>query len=523
MAFADCNRKSTLRKPDSARLGPQYDGSSITRKHLAASDAKALNEQDSADQASSDLDADEQDDDDIDSLNALENGDRKQIRPSTFRGSGPLISIGKKEKSEADDASDQGYRDGSEDDKRITSAQKNGKAVEPESESDNSFGNEDGEVGVEDADSISEDTGDDDTPNSSLNPLPSSPGLDDRAALRKMMVESQKAVVDTISKATKADLAKGKAIKHQRTIFDALLNTRIRLQKALVATNSLSSPQASPDAPVEDLNHSMQAAESAALALWTQLDNLRQSLQTTGSKKRPFSATRATPTPAIWSHMQSHDTASLPTRRATLTKWSTRLQPPTPLSQRSSLSTPTAPTPLTTLLDQHLSTPNAARLLARTRTPRSCAPLQAAARSPPDATIYDDADFYTQLLRELVEQRMADSALPSAATVVVDDAGSALTGGPSRVKVRKIVDTKASKGRKMRYTVHEKLQNFMPPEDRGTWGEAQARELFAGLLGRRVVLEEEGGRDGDGDGDDGSGGEDAGVRREEAALMMFRR
>ena len=55
----------------------------------------------------------------------------------------------------------------------------------------------------------------------------------------------------------------------------------------------------------------------------------------------------------------------------------------------------------------------------------------------------------------------------------------------------KMVDTKASKGRKMRYTVHEKLQNFMAPEDRGTWGERQRDELFGGLFGRRVGLGED--------------------------------
>ena len=47
------------------------------------------------------------------------------------------------------------------------------------------------------------------------------------------------------------------------------------------------------------------------------------------------------------------------------------------------------------------------------------------------------------------------------------------------------VDTKASKGRKMRYTVHEKLRDFMVRDDRSTWGEKQVTELFGGLLGVR--------------------------------------
>lgn len=75
-------------------------------------------------------------------------------------------------------------------------------------------------------------------------------------------------------------------------------------------------------------------------------------------------------------------------------------------------------------------------------------------------------------------------------------------------KTKKIVDTRASKGRKIRYGihlhsqlahcpstdssalipnryhVHEKIQSFMVPIDAGGWHEEQVDELFAGLLGR---------------------------------------
>ena len=47
------------------------------------------------------------------------------------------------------------------------------------------------------------------------------------------------------------------------------------------------------------------------------------------------------------------------------------------------------------------------------------------------------------------------------------------------------VDTRASKGRKIRYHVHEKIQNFMAPQPKGTWHEEMLEELFAGLLGQR--------------------------------------
>ena len=52
-------------------------------------------------------------------------------------------------------------------------------------------------------------------------------------------------------------------------------------------------------------------------------------------------------------------------------------------------------------------------------------------------------------------------------------------------KAKKEVDTKASKGRKIRYHVHEKIQNFMMPiPNDGGWHEEQIDELFSSLLGK---------------------------------------
>lgn len=51
--------------------------------------------------------------------------------------------------------------------------------------------------------------------------------------------------------------------------------------------------------------------------------------------------------------------------------------------------------------------------------------------------------------------------------------------------MKKAVDTKASKGRKLRYEVHEKLQNFMVPViPRGAWHDEQIDELFSSLMGK---------------------------------------
>ena len=56
------------------------------------------------------------------------------------------------------------------------------------------------------------------------------------------------------------------------------------------------------------------------------------------------------------------------------------------------------------------------------------------------------------------------------------------------------VDVKASKGRRLRYTIHEKIQDFMAPvaeKKLGWWEERQIRELFGSLLGQKKVVEQE--------------------------------
>lgn len=321
---------------------------------------------------------------------------------------------------------------------------------------------------------------------------------DDRALLRQMMASEQKSVVATISQAAKADAAKGEAVIHQSRTFSSLLNTRMCLQKALVAANSLA---ATPSTPTAD-NATVNAAEQAALTLWTQLNSLRTSLELTAStktsQKRPFAATISTPSSALWSEMQFQESNSMPRRRAILQKWSMKTAPASSLPARNKFSNTPTQQPLLNMLDTQLSSPNLERLIGKTQLPSSCAPLQEQAQATtskvthadsheegnnPHDPIYDDSSFYTLLLRDLVEQKRS---LPATS----HNSSQPSISLPPPVKLRKKVDTKASKGRKMRYTVHEKLQNFMAREDRCTWVERQVEEFFGGLLGNRDRLGE---------------------------------
>lgn len=92
--------------------------------------------------------------------------------------------------------------------------------------------------------------------------------------------------------------------------------------------------------------------------------------------------------------------------------------------------------------------------------------------------IFDDSDFYHQLLRELIECKSADISDP----VQLSRQWIALQ--QMRSKMKRKVDTKATKGRKIKYVVHNKLVNFMAPEKCATWTDESTNELYSSLFGK---------------------------------------
>ncbi|KZP01810.1 TRAUB-domain-containing protein [Calocera viscosa TUFC12733] len=95
-----------------------------------------------------------------------------------------------------------------------------------------------------------------------------------------------------------------------------------------------------------------------------------------------------------------------------------------------------------------------------------------------DEEVFDDSEFYGSLLREIIDSRSGSSG--TASGLALDQL---LPNRRSKAHKPR-VDTRASKGRKLRYEVHDKLRHFMVPVRGGeAWGEAQVEELFASLLG----------------------------------------
>ena len=86
--------------------------------------------------------------------------------------------------------------------------------------------------------------------------------------------------------------------------------------------------------------------------------------------------------------------------------------------------------------------------------------------------VFDDGEFYHQQLKDFLESN-GDGG---------DRAMSALEGARRRRSKRAGVDRRATKGRKLRYDVHSKLENFMFPQ-RLPQPPMNVDQLFASLLG----------------------------------------
>lgn len=94
--------------------------------------------------------------------------------------------------------------------------------------------------------------------------------------------------------------------------------------------------------------------------------------------------------------------------------------------------------------------------------------------------IYDDTDFYHTQLRELIEFKA------NAAQNTGEMNKQFIELQKLRKKIKKVVDTRASKGRKIRYAVHNKMVNFMACHDPSEWTTESKNELYSSLFGARM-------------------------------------
>ena len=309
-------------------------------------------------------------------------------------------------------------------------------------------------------------------------------------------------------------ISKGKALKNQLSIWDNLLECRIKVQKLLIDSNKM--PQFDcwplPDScdqtllnrsleesskTVKDLLHSLLNIDSA-LDLQNNIfeieDNINDNLKTDSKNSLKRKSDESCDYPQILSKRHSKICESRP---KILDKWyeKTRLTGGN-FRHKSMVGLEQG---CTQQINRILSDMD--RLVRRTQTKRSLydvvgkpdinqtvdtptdepdddhsSPIECEA----DPEIFDDDDFYHQMLRELIESKTTtDSTDPKALS------GKWIEIQRLRNKMKRRVDTKASKGRKIRYQVHSKLVNLMAPKltTSDTFSDEAKSQLFGSLFG----------------------------------------
>jgi len=357
--------------------------------------------------------------------------------------------------------------------------------------------------------------------------------------------DEDRGAVKTFSKEkVDTEVEKGRAVKNQLMLWDQLLEGRIKIQKALATANQLPQPQTFPDFRLlggAEFAGALKNSHKALKALQRSLLELQDQLLEQNPDTRPIAlgkaygaaansdeemeAEMATATPAAGSGplKRKLDAGQYPTFMAkrfadfrpycngTLQKWHDKTRLTTGKSSGKGFGA--FDRNIVTQVEQVLL--DKERLLRRTQTRRTEYRVLGKREAPSDfggpkedaveggeeeqdqlmkanrhlkdldEDIFDDDDFYHQLLRELIERKT--SAADPNDQVAMGRQWLAIQR--LRSKIKKRVDTKASKGRKVRFTIHGKLVNFMAPVDNGAMNHEARTELFRCLFGNNAPLE----------------------------------
>ena len=504
--------RSKLRNPEQPRLGKKYSGVAVSRSELEDGDEDdpfaPVEEDQEQDPFARSADSDE--------------GSVSSGASNASENSGSAVD----EDDHAEDVSNlmQGTPIAKVSDEEIEGTDQSHKGSNGDKGSD--LGSQtDSDLDIDDV--TDENTSDASSRSPASTPRNDSGALTGRKELRDLLKRETARVAAGLS--SNDDAKQGQAVKQQQTTYDRLLDARIKLQKGLTASNSLNADSIT-DADDREV---IAKAEAAALSLWSTIDSLRCTMlltmplsDTTRKRKRPLAPNPSTPMSDLWEHSQSLETLSVPLRRNILNHWSTRTRASAPSQPRSNTQDKTREPPLSDVLDEYLR--KETQKLGTSSTRSDAIPKHDQSQDQPSdgpnsapSTPFQDTAFYQSLLRDLIASR-TNNPLTSNTTTSLPSNNSITPGKPPPInnqKNRRGVDTKASKGRKIRYTVHEKLVSFLAPEDRSTWTEQARREFFGSLFGGQVGVSREEVVDNEGDlGMDGVGG----GGREEGALKLFR-
>ncbi|XP_017024015.1 protein Aatf [Drosophila kikkawai] len=288
---------------------------------------------------------------------------------------------------------------------------------------------------------------------------------------------------DLMSKTNhQAEIQKGLCVQNQLRIWERLLELRINTQKFTSKANQLPAPDTLKQlgSENEELQSVLNEAQERSSKLLQQLLALQSALHQQNSemrksvKRKHPSEEAGPPGKRFGSCLQSNFQQISSYRNEVLLKW----------DDRTKLLTPGAGVKRKSVQEDYdiikkieSALGHRQVLVEKSQTMKNNQPEQPENESPKRLShIYDDSDFYHQQLRELIEYKASTSSNMSEITKQFVELQKL------RQKMKKKVDTRASKGRKLRYVVHNKLINFMAPNEVGDWTESSKSELYKSLF-----------------------------------------
>ncbi|KAI8149031.1 apoptosis antagonizing transcription factor-domain-containing protein, partial [Fennellomyces sp. T-0311] len=407
------------------------------------------------------------------------------------------------EEEEADEEDDSG-NDSAEDSDEEQYEEWNGPSEQAKNESDDEVPEEGVETSDDAESEEEEEEKDDDEENDDNDEI--------KNELRQLQ-EDEKAMISKMSQSAQSDIEKGQHVRQQLTLWENFLESRIRTQKIVELANQLPQHDIWPDflAKEEGIEPDLDGAKEELRETIDELMDLRTNLltdsdavefgdRTFNSRKRHLDDDDEY-IEKLWEDISEINDVFVPFRDSTLEKWSNKVQVASSakLNKKFKAFDQNIMTQVSNIMADKENLVRRTqlqrseyRVLGKKETPKAEETSTRESRKADrhlnnyDMEIFDDNDFYQQLLRELIEARMVDTDDP-----IAQGMRWAARKAAESKKKKRVVDRRASKGRKLRFDVHEKLQNFMAPIPAGTWHDEMTEELYSSLLGQKKTILDE--------------------------------
>lgn len=331
-----------------------------------------------------------------------------------------------------------------------------------------------------------------------------------RQLLKQLMSKERSHIVNRLSQSATNDALKGYAIQQQNKVFEKIIDVRLKFQKSVTSSNLLPiNSSAYEEVKSKESDKLVKLAKFGLFDLLDGLFKLRNELEegeedkVVSPKKRSFDK---------YSEIATQADSELNSKRnVILTKWSAKVSN----SSGSNAMNANKFTIINQSFEQQVNNnlSDMDRLIKRTKlnrrniTPIGYNPqdhqqnekhegedehdddipeetmIRKKAHGSENPYIFDDEDFYRVLLNDLVDKKVQSSDPTTGITINLRSAQKVN-------KLKNNVDTKASKGRKLRYHVQEPIANFESSVGSWKWNDDQIDEFFASLLGQKVNMNE---------------------------------